>query len=347
MAARESAVENAVSLATDWTALKLELAYASGLWRLREPSQGGAGIILKFERVRPARDAAFQPLKASEVTPQVLHRVITALKRWPFDIVSMDEACRRVQAPKVGRRFVALTFDGGTRDFIDYAWPLLSGHQVPFALYLPAAFPDGLARMWWLALEHVIARQERINVVVDDVRRYFEMADSAGKYQAHHYLDGWLRSLPPQALGRAIDDLCLRYDVDLVALSRAAVMTWDDVAIFAGDPLATIGTSTLNYATLANLDDGAARREMAMGQAVATAALPAPPRHFAYPFGDTTAFGARDVAIAAEQGFASAVTSVPGAIKRGAGLHALPRLPWNGRRNSLRVLRVMMAGVGL
>ncbi len=328
----------------DWSSLRLELAYASGLWRLLEPARGGAGIILKFERVRPARDAAFRPLKAHEITPQFLHRVITSLKRWPFDIVSMDEACRRVNAPHAGRRFVVLTFDGGTRDFIDYAWPLLSGHQVPCTVYLPSAFPDGLARMWWLALERVIATQDRINLVVDDVRRYFETADIAGKYLAHHYLDGWLRSLPPRELDLAIDDLCLRYDVDLAALSRAATMTWDDVATFADHPLATVGSSTLNYPILANLDDAAARREVAMGQAVAEAALPASPRHFAFPFGDKTAFGARDIAVVKEQGFASAVTSVPGVAKPGADLHTLPRLAWDGRRSSLRVLRVMISG---
>ncbi len=335
-----------MSLGTDWTALKLELAYASGFWRLLEPSRGGAGIILKFERVRPARDTAFQPLRAHEITPQVLHRLIVKLTRWPFDIVSMDEACRRAQAPQRGRRFVALTFDGGTRDFVDYAWPLLSGHQVPFTVYLPSAFPDGVGRMWWLALEQIIARQDRINAVVDDVRRYFETADIAGKYQAYHYLNGWLRSLPQRELDRAIDDLCMRYDVDLAAVSRAAAMTWIDVAIFAGDPLATIGTSTLNYPVLALLDDATAKREMAMGKVVAEAALPAPPRHFAFPFGDTASFSSRDVAMAKTQGLASAVTSVPGVVMAGADMHALPRLAGDGRR-SLRALRVLMAGVKL
>ena len=340
-----AAAGSAVSLGTDWAALKSELVYASGLWRLLEPSRGGAGIILKFERVRPAHDAAFQPLRAHDITPQFLHRLIVRLKSWPFDIVSMDEACRRAQAPRGGRRFVALTFDGGTRDFVDYAWPLLSGHQVPFTVYLPSAFPDGLGRMWWLALEHAIARQDRINVIVDDVRRYFETADIAGKSHTHHYLNGWLRSLPPRELDDAIDDLCLRYDVDLVALSRAAAMTWDDVAIFAGDPLATIGSSTLNYPVLAHLGEAAATREMAMGQAVAEAALPVPPRHFAFPFGDAASFSSRDVALARAQGFASAVTSMPGVVKAGADLHVLPRLAWDGRRSSLRVLRVMMSGL--
>jgi len=339
-----AAVGSAVALAMDWAMLKLELVYASGLWCLREAARGGTGIILKFERVRPARDDAFQPRKAREITPQFLHRLITSLKRWPFDIVSMDEACRRAQAPHAGRRFVVLSFDGGTRDFVDYAWPLLSGHQVPFTVYLPAAFPDGLGRMWWLALEQVVATQDRINVIIDDNRRYFETVSPADKYHAHHYLEGWLRSLPPSHLAHAIDDLCSRYGVDLAALSRAAAMTWDDVAIFADDPLATVGSSTLNYPVLANLDDAAALREMTMGQAVAEAALPVPPTHFAFPFGDKAAFGTRDIAMVTELGFASAVTSLPGVVKAGANLHALPRLAWDGRWNSLRALRVKMSG---
>lgn len=329
----------------DWSATKLELIYASGLWRLIGRSRGGAGVILKFERVRPARAEAFQPLQRREITPRMLHRIIGALPRWGFDIVAMDEACLRARTPQASRRFVVLSFDGATRDFTEFAYPLLSGHRVPFTVYLPAAFADGMGRMWWLALEQVIARHDRINAVIDDRRRYFETTTTADKVIAHHYLTGWLRSLPPQQLAAAIDDLCIRYGVDLVALSRQAAMTWDDIATFANDPLVTIGTSTLGYPILANLDDASAAREMAMGQAVATAALPRPPRHFAYPFGDAGTFTARDMSLAAEAGFVSAVTSRPGVLAPDSDLHALPRIAVDGRR-SLRTLRVRMAGLG-
>jgi peptidoglycan/xylan/chitin deacetylase (PgdA/CDA1 family) len=137
-------------------------------------TRGGAGIILKFERVRPPRQDAFQPLKAHEITPWFLDRTIRALKRWPIDIVGMDEVCRRASAPRAGRRFVALTFDGGTRDFVDFAYPLLAAHEVPFTLYLPSAFADGLGAMWWLALEQAIATHDRISLIIDHRQRHFE-----------------------------------------------------------------------------------------------------------------------------------------------------------------------------
>ena len=86
---------------------------------LMQRQTGGAGVVLRFERVRPRQSARFQPLKAGEITPQFLDRTIRALKRWKFDIVSMDEVCRRAVTLPRHSRFVCLTFDGGYKDVID------------------------------------------------------------------------------------------------------------------------------------------------------------------------------------------------------------------------------------
>ena len=139
--------------------------------------RGGAGAILRFERVRPASSVRFQPRRAHEITPEFLDRAIRALKRWKFDIVSMDEVCRRASGPKLPRRFVCLTFDGATRDLMISAYPVLARHGVPFTVYLPTAFPDGLGEAWWLALEAVIARNDRIALVMERQERRFEIAD--------------------------------------------------------------------------------------------------------------------------------------------------------------------------
>jgi peptidoglycan/xylan/chitin deacetylase (PgdA/CDA1 family) len=122
--------------------LKLELAYFSGVPWLRPREAGGAGVILGFERVRPRRVARFQPLKSREITPQFLDRTIRALKRWKFDIVTMDEVCERAVTLAAPRRFVCLTFDGAYKDLMTSAYAVLSRHGVPFTVYVPTAFPD-------------------------------------------------------------------------------------------------------------------------------------------------------------------------------------------------------------
>jgi hypothetical protein len=52
--------------------LRLELAYLSGVPWLRGRRAGGAGVVLRFERVRPRRAARFQPFKSREITLKFL-----------------------------------------------------------------------------------------------------------------------------------------------------------------------------------------------------------------------------------------------------------------------------------
>src|SRR5450432_2630339 len=167
------------------TNLKLELAYFSGQPWLKGREAGGAGVVLRFERVRPRRSARFQPLKSREITPRFLDRTIRALKRWNFDIVSMDEVCQRAVTLASPRRFVCLTFDGGYKDLIASAYPVLSKHGVPFTVYLPTAFPDGLGEAWWLALETVIAREDRLSLVMDRNEQRFNVRSTSEKNQLY------------------------------------------------------------------------------------------------------------------------------------------------------------------
>ena len=145
--------------------LWLELAWFTGQPLLRSR---GAGAILRFERVRPRRGDAFQPLRHNEITPQFLDRAIRALKRWNYDFVGMDEVGRRAVTLPGRRRFVALTFDGASKDLIRFAYPVLARHSVPFTIYVPTAFPDGVGEAWWLGLEQVIARESRISLMMGD-----------------------------------------------------------------------------------------------------------------------------------------------------------------------------------
>lgn len=326
--------------------LALQLAYFSGAARIFESRRGGLGAILRLQRVRPARRDRFQPLKASEMTPQMLDRLLLALRRWRFEIVSIEEAVGRTAASAPSRRFACLTFDGGYRDVVSFAYPVLSRHKAPFTVYVPTGIADGIAQMWWLALEQVIARHDRISLVIDRRERHFDIVDIDDKYDLYVFLAGWMRQLAPAQLVQTVHDLCTRYSVDPAATSRAAAMNWDDVCRLAADPLATIGTATVNYPALAALTPADARREMTMGRQVAEAALGRPVPHLAFPFGDPQSAGQREAMLAAEAGFASAVTAQAGVVwgNGRSNMLALPRIAWDGRHGSLRTLRVLMSG---
>jgi peptidoglycan/xylan/chitin deacetylase (PgdA/CDA1 family) len=328
------------------TRLRLELAYFGGRAWLTSREQAGAGVILKFERVRAYRAGRFQPARSREITPQFLDRTIGALKRWNYDIVDLDEACRRAVTLPERRRFITLTFDGAYKDLITTAYPVLSRHGVPFTVYVPTAFPDGVGEAWWLALEAIIAKESRLALMIDRSERHFTIRTASEKYELYEFLSTWLRGLPPRDLSAAINDLCRRYSVDLAALSREAAMDWSDLVRLAADPNVTIGSATVNHPALSTLKDAAALREMTMGRAVAETALRRELRHFAYPFGDRDSFRRAYVAMAEQAGFTSAVSTVPGVVESAGrtNLHALPRIAWDGRRRSLRIMRVLLSG---
>ena len=72
-----------------------EALYFSGLSGLLRPSLGGVGSVLTLHHVRPARPDRFQPNRFLEITPDFLDAAIRRLHGAGFDLVSMDELCRR------------------------------------------------------------------------------------------------------------------------------------------------------------------------------------------------------------------------------------------------------------
>ncbi|MEW6639918.1 MAG: polysaccharide deacetylase [Pseudomonadota bacterium] len=313
--------------------------------RLLEARRRGTGAMLRLQRILPATAGDFQPLRAITITPELLDRLLRGLRRRGVEIVTIDEAVRRIAAPARRRRFVCLTFDGAYRDVLHHAAPVLARHGVPFTVYVPTAFVDGIAELWWLALEQIIAANDRISLILDQRERHFDAVRTEQKYALHDLLADWLQQLAPAERSLAIRDLCSRYRVDLAALSRAAVMDWSEVRTLAADPLVTIGSATVNARALERLDDARALREMRLGREVAEAALDRALPHFAYPPGMV---GARETALAAQAGFASAVTGQGGLIWPDGRSRpwALPRIGWDGRSPSLRALRARLAGLG-
>ena len=162
----------------------LELLYFSGAHFFLKPFVGGVGAILTLHHVRPPRPGRFQPNRLLEITPRFFARVVKYLRRSGLDLVSLDEMHRRLSERDFSRRFVCLTFDDGYRDTLQFAYPILKEAGVPFAVYVATSFPDRLGELWWLALEAVIARNDRIGLTIDGRNRTFDCATRCGEARA-------------------------------------------------------------------------------------------------------------------------------------------------------------------
>ena len=325
----------------------LESLYFTGAHIALRPLVAGVGAILTLHHVRPPRPDRFQPNRLLEVTPAFLSRVVRGLRRSKLDIISLDEMHRRMTGGDRGRRFVCLTFDDGYRDTLQWAYPILRAAGMPFAVYVPTSFPDRLGELWWLVLEAVIARNDRILVTIDGRDRRFDCRGVAAKRALYDELYWWLRSMPKETeLRGVIRNLAAYYHVDVAAFCDELCMSWPEIAELAADPLVTIGAHTVNHPMLAKLSSDSARSEMDLSRSVIEAVLAKPPEHLSYPFGDRSSAGPREFEIAAELGFKTAVTTRPGVLfpAHSRCMTALPRISLNGDYQRMRYVRVLLSG---
>ena len=325
----------------------MEALYFSGAHRLLQPLLGGVGAILTLHHVRPPRKDPFQPNRLLEVSPEFLEDVIRGLRRTDVDIVALDEMHRRLKEQDFRRRFVCFTFDDGYRDNAQYALPVLKTYDVPFAIYIPTSFPDRAGELWWLTLEAAIRRTSRFALVMDGEDRRYDCHSTEAKYELYEHVYWWLRSLASEDdLRSAVRDIGTRYGVDSAAFCKDLCMTWDEIGEIAADPLATIGTHTVNHVMLKKASDADVRNEMQQSAAVIESALGRKPEHFSYPVGDRTSAGPREFRSAAELGFKTAVTTRPGVLfpEHAAHLTALPRISLNGEYQQRRYAKVLLSG---
>ena len=321
--------------------------YFSGAHNLLRPVFSGVGAIFMLHQVRPRRDAEFQPNRHLEVAPEFLRAMLSHLRSDGIDVITIDEVHRRLIERDFSRRFACFTLDDGYRDNRDFALPVMREFDAPLAVYVASDFAAGTGRLWWIVLEMVIAGTSSIEARIGEVATRLDTSTPAAKQAAFDRLHDWLRALPGEHdIQREIAALCARHGVDETAACRDLCMSWEELKPFAADPLVTIGAHTITHCNLAKQTEEIASHEMAIGRARVEGTLQRPVVHLAYPYGDRTAAGVREFALARTAGFKTAVTTRPGMIFPESADHltALPRVSLNGNYQDERILPVLTSG---
>ena len=327
--------------------LGLETMAATGAYRLLQPLTGGVGFILMLHHVRPASISSFQPNRHLEITPDFLETTLKNLRARDIDIVSLDEARRRLTEHQFGRRFATFTFDDGYRDNRDYALPVMRRFDAPMTVYAASDFAAGTGRLWWVALERIVAHSEAITMPLDGVEMQVEAATPAQKQMAFARLHDHFRRLPTDLdINDAVGVLARRCGIDDTSISSELCLSWDELKAFADDPLVTIGAHTISHCNLAHETVDQARHEIATSRERIAAVLERPVKHFAYPYGDKAAAGRREFDATTTLGFDTAVTTRPGMLfpSHADHLTALPRISLNGNFQTGRALSVLTSG---
>jgi peptidoglycan/xylan/chitin deacetylase (PgdA/CDA1 family) len=294
--------------------------HALGIPHLTAPALRVKGAILTFHEIH---DDTVREL-SSGCSKQFFRESIRWLRSREWDIVTLDEAIRRLSDGSRGRRFAAITFDDGYRDNITQALPILHREQVPFTIYVPTGAITRELFAWWLGLRELFRTNDEVEIACLDTT--FSCTDFRGKRAglsaalrwAHENFDCvWKFSETFSKYRISLESLCDRY-----------FMNERELKSLTNDPLLTIGAHTVSHPALATLDETAASFELTRNRAYLQELLNREISHLAFPYGSPAACGPREARLARGASFTTAVTTShrPILLRDSLNLHYLPRI---------------------
>ena len=329
------------------TRLGLDALYYSKIYSLFAPKWSGVGIIFTLHHVRAkSKQEAFSPNAILEITPEFLDATIKNLLEAGYEIVSLDEAQRRLVAQDFKRKFVCFTLDDGYQDNYLNAFPVFKKYEAPFTVYVNTGLPDGTAILWWWLLEHIVRDQEEINIVLNNRNLQIPASTTAQKHHCFNTIYWSLRQMPHEQQYAAIEQLFETYEVDPQSFCRASAMSWDTIRELSDSGIATIGAHTVNHFSLAKLSVENIHKEASESRTIISNQLGSVPKHFSYPYGDHSSAAIREFNIIRDLGFSTATTTRKGLLypEHAQHLHALPRVSLNGSYQMQRYITLFLSG---
>lgn len=321
---------------------------ATGLHRLCSARWGGMGAILALHRVQSVTSPFEFTAARNSITPANLRGIIALLIERDYDFVTMSEAVERIRNFKEGgRKFVALTFDDGFIDTYREALPICAAFGIPMTVYVMTGAIEGKTPMWWLGLDQVMTRCDRLAFRWYGEAMTFPLHDIAEKRRAHRALANWFAGLTPYALQQACDRVGDASGIDFRALTAKFALSEAMIRDLAKSGHVELGAHTENHPVLSRLDAEAAANEIRDSGNRLSDIVAEPIRHFAYPYGSPDAAGPREFRLAKELGFASGVTTRMANVtaRDQDRLHALPRLTINGLYQDAPIMDLMLSGL--
>lgn len=290
--------------------------------------------VLIFHRVHARTDPMF-PFEPDAERFDALMRLLAA----SFRVMDLDEAARHLAERSLPPRSLVITFDDGYADNAEVALPILHKHGLKACFYVSTGFLEG-GRMWNDSVIEIIraTRRDQLDLEAFGLARQ-ELGSLAQRQQLLDKLLPRIKYLDLAGREEALARLAALAGVS--SLPTTLMMSHAQVRQLHRAGM-QIGAHTVRHPILCTLDDAQSEREIQAGREALEAIIDAPVRSFAYPNGRPGRdYESRHVALVKRLGFASAVTTAPGAAQSGDDLFQLPRYTPFGRHPAIWSARLL------
>ncbi len=311
------------------------------------PAAAGRGLVFTLHHVRPATARSYEPNALLSVTPEFLDVAISEALSRGYRPAALADLPALLENGASAERYVAFTLDDGCRDNAVHAAPVFRRHGVPYTLFVTKGLVERTHTMWWETAEALTREAAQFDFDFGGGTEHVTCATVAQKTAAFLRLAAFIETLDEDAAVARLNATALVHGVDPVAIVDREIMTADEIADLARDPLASFGAHTVSHCNLARLnpdrlDSEIARSAEALGDWTGKA-----PVSIAYPYGWKRACGPREREAARNAGLAIGVTTQPGVLK-GAGQDdwlLLSRVSLNGLYQKRRYVAALLSGI--
>jgi peptidoglycan/xylan/chitin deacetylase (PgdA/CDA1 family) len=208
--------------------------------------------ILLFHRVNPKRDSFWDPMD-----PRLFESILSHVCR-KYSVISLEELC--LGQPKARKPLLAITFDDGYKDYLDYALPLLRRYKCPSSMYVVTDCVDRNLPTWTYVMDYLFLNTNMLRISEFDYGsdcRNFQTSSWKSKEEQLAYarrfkqflkrVDNGKRSEIIDHFVRSFEDVSPPHDL---------MMTWDDLRSLRSEDV-EIGSHTVSHPPLATIPDEA------------------------------------------------------------------------------------------
>jgi peptidoglycan/xylan/chitin deacetylase (PgdA/CDA1 family) len=286
--------------------------------------------ILGYHRIAPVVSDPYRTC----VSPGHFAEHLEVLKERAQPI-SLSNLLGQLKDGRVPHKCFVLTFDDGYADVQEYAIPLLERYEFPASVFVANGYLGKI--FWWDRLEAAIRNQqspmERLNEVCNtnseekgfpflsqryEGGRSGDQMDMIISYAYRKFL-----VMNPNDRDRAIDTLEAKMEITEPTRHRLPrVMSANQIAELAGEPLIEIGSHSTSHPLLENLSIAEQYREISGSKSILEEILGKPVTSFSYPNGSLCKDTVRMVERA---GYRCACTSFKDVVRRKSDPYKLPR----------------------
>lgn len=202
------------------------------------------------------------------------------------DVIGPDTLRSRMAAGGQRRMPILITFDDGTRDYYDLAYPLLKRYGMPAVVFAITDYIDRPRLLWFDRLHLAVhaSRAEQVSLPWQPGRPF--RLGGAGNQIVIQECKRYLKSMPDDRVEPVMEQLFHAFGDPTPPDVGRQIMTWDEVR--ATMDLTTYGGHTHTHPMMSKVDRHRLESEIQTCRDRLTEETGVRPTLFAYPNGDFT-----------------------------------------------------------